>query len=1820
MCPRMFEMKKFCVFFLLFSAVLWALPLTGQDKPASRSTPAEISKAAVNLSLFLAASSATPLNDLSSYAHLVKLNGTVETVTDPLLNRKVYSFAKGGYLEIPDHSVLDYALGGSMTIEINVRVSNFNSAQVIMDKGNLPVANGPYSRNYGFSYTTNVAPGPLKSFNYFLGGITGGMHNATVTISDTWFVLTLRLSKLTDKDCLVEKFVNGKQYERELWTAADTSNDYPLYIGTGFSTSSSWDIEPFTGYIDYVRIYQGLLPDEEINKDPLGPVPGISRVAVSITSPAAGASLSGTTTIEASASADKGVSKVEFYVDGTLKGTDTSSPYNQALDTTALTNGSHTLKAIAYDTTANTAEHQINVTVTNGTDKPPTVAITSPAAGATVKGTTAIAATASDDKGVVKVEFYVDDVLKGTDTSSPYSCDWDAKTAADGLHAIKVQAEDTIGQKTSATISVTVNNTSSAVNLSLFLAASVATPWNDLSSYAHLVKLNGTVETVTDSLLNRKVYSFAKGGYLEIPDHTVLDYMPDGSMTIEINVRVPDLVSAQVIMDKGNLPVANGPYFRNYGFKYSTDIAPAPLKSFNYISGGITGGMHDGTMTISDTWFVLTLRLSKLTEKDCLIEKFVNGKRYGQDLWTAADTSNDYPLYIGTGFSTLPSSWNVEPFTGYIDYVRIYQGLLPDEEINKDPLGPVPGISRVSVSITSPTAGASIYGTTTVQASASADKGVSKVEFYADGTLKGTDTAAPFSLSLDTTTMTNGSHAIKAKAYDTAGSTAEHQINIIVSNGEDPPPTVAITSPAAGATVKGTAAITATASADKGVVKVEFYVDDVLKGTDTSSPYSCDWDTKTAADGLHTIKVQAEDTIGQKTSATINVTVNNTSALFQVDLSGAAVIFVDYNKKLRKIIPNGVAFSVINTDPDVVQIQWDPNRNLFIVFSQKQKMDDGNSYLMVKVDPKTNAVTGIDKDLSLMFLNSQTVSPNIQFDGAGNIYYLGREQSGKLILRKYVSASDITDLINDNISIRHWHVKSNGTIILAGTTLSTSTSWLRRFTPGEGLKNIAVPADVGWIKEFPDGRVYVGIWGAAPLYGVYRLTGDLAYIDNTAALIPFIGLKNMAGVTYAPENDAAALAQGLDPIYCAGFANTAGTYLAGFDRTRDSKVFGLASSGTSKTIVRYYPNKPEIVLFNLVDRVTLFKQSLGQLIVPGTRSGVNKLLVADLAAKTEINIMYEDIEIYHLDILSDGSILFDGLKFANNKYVAGMFERAAVAAVAELVPGQSPRIAGYTYKELSELGGKPIEFLAMGAEMTPTAQIAFSKSRLDYGAVVGAVSTQSQSVVISNAGTGTINWAAESDKSWLSVSPPSGTGTGIIQAGVNPAGLAAGTYTGTITVSSTNATNSPQSIAVQLVIKGVGTSLPPFGEFSTPVDGTRSATGAIPVTGWVVDDVEVVSVKIYRDPASGEGTGLVFIGDAIFVEGARPDIEIGYPGYPMNYKAGWGYMLLTNFLPSGGNGAYKLHAFATDKEGNQVLLGSKTIICSNNAAVKPFGTIDTPVQGGDAPGSLFVNFGWVLTPMPKTVPTDGSTIDVYVDSVKVGNLATAPNVYNQYRVDVATAFPGLNNSGGPVGAYYLNTTTYANGVHTIHWIATDNQGAADGIGSRYFNVVNTGAAPIQNGGTPSLRVPDFSTNRHREERSDAAISKIEDILNLPMTFDPLQLKTGFDLKAEPAALTPDNYGVYHITIPELNRMEIDLRRELEALGGVTGTSQYTGYALVGDKVRPLPIGSTLDTKTGTFSWIPGPGFVGSFDLVFVEKNASGPTRSIKVKVTIKPKF
>jgi hypothetical protein len=510
---------------------------------------------------------------------------------------------------------------------------------------------------------------------------------------------------------------------------------------------------------------------------------------------------------------------------------------------------------------------------------------------------------------------------------------------------------------------------------------------------------------------------------------------------------------------------------------------------------------------------------------------------------------------------------------------------------------------------------------------------------------------------------------------------------------------------------------------------------------------------------------------------------------------------------------------------------------------------------------------------------------------------------------------------------------------------------------------------------------------------------------------------------------------------------------------------------------------------------------------------------------------------------------------------------------------------GMVYYKLAAVNSNgeigPIETIGIDVpEFVPTPILSVSRERLNFGYITGKEAPPSQSFRIINAGTGALNWAAADDAEWLSLNPSAAIGDAVVTVTIDPTGLAVGTYSAAITISAPPAIDSPQVIAVNLTVKSSSKDELPFGSFDTPVNNA-TVMSSITVTGWALDDVGLSSLKIYRDPLKTEGKALVYIGDAVFVEGPRPDVEAAFPDYPYNYKAGWGYMMLTNFLPDGGNGTFKIHAIATDFFNKQVTLGTKTITCDNAHAVKPFGAIDTPTQGGEASGNKFINWGWVLTPQPNSIPTNGTTLKVWVDGVNIGQ-----PTYNNYRSDIATLFPGYVNSNGAAGYFMLDTTPYAAGVHTIQWTAMDSAGNIDGIGSRYFTIQNSSSSAAQESAVSRLS-------------AGSSVFKGE-ISRVPRDYShPIEIKKGLK-NINPEEIYPGYDGVTVVTIRQLERVEI----------------HFPGETLIASR---LPVGSTLDSKAGIFYWSPGPAFLGNYTFEFVIKEGiPGKFKRKQVRITIIP--
>lgn len=189
----------------------------------------------------------------------------------------------------------------------------------------------------------------------------------------------------------------------------------------------------------------------------------LNRLVVTVTAPANGATVSGTTAVAASVEIVGAVTVrgVQFTVDGVNIGAeDTESPYSIPWNTLTASNGSHTLRAVARDVLGQRwTSDPVTVTVFNDLT-PPAVSLTAPAAGSTVSGVVSVNADASDNVGVSGVQFRLDGANIGAeDTTAPYSIPWDTVSVADGPHTLSAIARDAAGHtSTSASVVVSVVN------------------------------------------------------------------------------------------------------------------------------------------------------------------------------------------------------------------------------------------------------------------------------------------------------------------------------------------------------------------------------------------------------------------------------------------------------------------------------------------------------------------------------------------------------------------------------------------------------------------------------------------------------------------------------------------------------------------------------------------------------------------------------------------------------------------------------------------------------------------------------------------------------------------------------------------------------------------------------------------------------------------------------------------------------------------------------------------------------------------------------------------------------------------------------------------------------------------------------------------------------------------------------------------------------------------------------------------------------------------------------------------------------------------
>lgn len=634
-----------------------------------------------------------------------------------------------------------------------------------------------------------------------------------------------------------------------------TNGASPINVSNLTSATIS-GLDPSHAYYFAITAYNAAGVESSYSN--IASIPETQPPTVSITSPTSGASVSGTVSVTASASDNVGVTKVEFYVNGALMATDTTTPYVYSWNTAGLAAGTYTLMAKAYDAAGNVGQSSnVSVTVVNDTT-PPTVSLTAPANGATVSGTTAIAASAADNVGVTKVEFYENGILLNATNVAPYSYSWNTTTVANGSYTLTAKAYDNAGNVgQSANIAVTVSNTSTSTTsapgtyTAVFGNASGSNYPNTVQDT--FLNLNTDVNaasttlntytwpanTPSNTVLMQWDLSALPAG-AQIQSATLSLYMTAGGGDALYAVPVSEVINKTPVIAKSNGYTYDGvnawdpssiPY--NGIPLAESDIAPAVDTpqidtTLGYKSWNVTGIVQDWVANPANNRGLLLNSSSSATSDS--YRTFASSE--------ATDSTQRPKLVVTYTLSSTSTDTTPPTVTGFTVPATATTLTVPISSFTAtDNVGVTGCLINESATTPSATAG-------------------------------GWSATPPASYAF----ATSGSKTLYAWAKDAAGNvSASVSAAVTITLPDTTPPTVAITSPAAGSKVRGNVTINASASDNVGVTKITLYIDNVLKTTTSSSSLAWSWSTNSYAKGSHVITVQAFDAANNIGTTSITV-------------------------------------------------------------------------------------------------------------------------------------------------------------------------------------------------------------------------------------------------------------------------------------------------------------------------------------------------------------------------------------------------------------------------------------------------------------------------------------------------------------------------------------------------------------------------------------------------------------------------------------------------------------------------------------------------------------------------------------------------------------------------------------------------------------------------------------------------------------------------------------------------------------------------------------------------------------------------------------
>jgi RHS repeat-associated protein len=574
--------------------------------------------------------------------------------------------------------------------------------------------------------------------------------------------------------------------------------------------------------------------------------------AVSLTSPANGASFTAPATIALAATAsdaDGTVSKVEFFRGTTLIATVTAAPYS--FNWTNVAAGSYSITARATDNAgAVTTSNAASITVTSAANQPPAVSLTSPANGAsfTAPASIALAASASDPDGTVsKVEFFRGTTLIATVTAAPYTFNW--TNVAAGSYSITARATDNAGAVT----------TSNAASISVGASSGAIT----ITSPAAGSHVSGQMVDVV-------------GSFTGPLDTTVLVYNGINSTVLATLTSATTYRAQFVPLAQGDNTLTATTIGRDGAFS-STSVAVHVPQRLVVLTSPTSGASYEVPPS-------LTFQASALVSTGSI------------------QRVDYYRTFVGKiGSATTPPYtfvWNNPPPGSYNLFAQLVDGQGLTSQSNEISIT-INGINQTpTVSLTAPTNGA-VYSqpaNITLQATAADSDGtIAQVAFLQNGALLGTTNVAPYSLAL--TNLSAGGYSFTAQATDNRGGVVTSAPVSVTVTPPNLAPTVTLTSPQTTGTytAPGNIPLAATvADSDGSVSKVEYYAGNTLVATATTAPFTTTWAVELG--GTHVMTARAFDNLGASTvSGSVTISITDGVTYLHHDFAGNVIGATDTN-------------------------------------------------------------------------------------------------------------------------------------------------------------------------------------------------------------------------------------------------------------------------------------------------------------------------------------------------------------------------------------------------------------------------------------------------------------------------------------------------------------------------------------------------------------------------------------------------------------------------------------------------------------------------------------------------------------------------------------------------------------------------------------------------------------------------------------------------------------------------------------------------------------------------------------------------------------